>query len=77
MAYHVRLDEQGAVALPEMLIDALGVRRGELQRIERSGDCIVLLRDEQPNTPLGRLRAVLADYGAEQFLADRPSGWAE
>lgn len=77
MTFHVRLNENGAVELPEAMIEALGVRRGDLLAVTKSDEGFVLTSSAAPGTPLSRLREALAGYSVDQFLAERAADWAE
>lgn len=77
MTFHARLNGNGAVELPEAMIEALGVRRGDLLAVTKSDEGFVLTSGIAPGTPRSRLREALSGYGVDQFLAERTADWDE
>ena len=71
MTYHAELSSDGAVPLPEELARALGFRPGDKLSIGRSGQRVVVTRDEGRDAAVARLREAMKGYSVEQFLADR------
>ncbi|MDY0967605.1 AbrB/MazE/SpoVT family DNA-binding domain-containing protein [Sphingomonas sp. CFBP9021] len=66
----------GKIVIPADLRRELGIKDGDSIVLEANADGI-LLRREDPDAALARLRRGLSGYSVDQFLHERRVDWGE
>ena len=77
MTYHVEVQTDGSVRVPEELVRNLGIGPGDTVSVNQSGGRIIVNRSDEQHAALTRLRTVLSGYSVDQFIAERKSDWRE
>lgn len=77
MSYQARVTEDGRLALSDDLAREIGLRPGEVLKVERAGKTLVMTREGGRGDAIGRLRETLSGYSVDQFLAERRDDWGE
>ena len=70
MTYHAKVITGGKIVIPADLRRELGIKDGDSIVLEANADGI-LLRREDPDAALARLRRGLSGYSVDQFLHER------
>ncbi len=76
MTYHAKVITGGKIVIPADLRRELGIKDGDSIVLEANSDGI-LLRREDPDAALARLRRGLSGYSVDQFLHERRADWGE
>jgi len=76
MTYHAKVITGGKIVIPADLRRELGIKDGDSIVLEASLDGI-MLRREDPDAALLRLRRGLSGYSVDQFLRERRADWGE
>ena len=76
MTYHAKVITGGKIVIPADLRRELGIKDGDSIVLEANADGI-LLRREDPDAALARLRRGLSGYSVDQFLRERRADWGE
>ena len=77
MTYHVEVQTDGSVRVPEELVRSLGIKPGDTVSVNQSGARIIVNRSDEQEAALRRLRTALSGYSVDKFLAERGSDWRE
>ena len=77
MGYHAKILEDGQILLPAELGRELGLKAGDVVRVDRAGGDFVLTVETPAGTPRERLLAAMRNYSVDDFLADRAEDWRE
>ncbi len=76
MTYHAKVITGGKIVIPADLRRELGIKDGDSIVLEAGADGI-MLRREDPDAALVRLRRGLSEYSVDQFLRERRADWGE
>ena len=76
MTYHAKVIAGGKIVIPADLRRELGLKDGDSVSLDSSADGIVLRRND-PDAALSRLRHGMKGYSVDQFLRERRADWGE
>lgn len=70
MTYHAKVIAGGKIVIPASLRRELGIRDGDSVVIEREAGGL-LVKPDDPDAALARIRAAMKGYSVDRFLRDR------
>ncbi|KQT35147.1 hypothetical protein ASG29_03230 [Sphingomonas sp. Leaf412] len=76
MTYHAKVIAGGKIVIPADLRRELGLKDGDSVSLDSGSGGIVLRRDD-PDAALARLRDGMKGYTVDQFLRERRADWGE